>query len=460
VNNRNYGVWFGPAVGYQVVFQEYSAPATQSVWAQSTTALLPFVWYHVAATMSGNQATVYINGVQDGVATRTGTAVTTADPLTFGYAGFHTRYPGVLDDVRIYNRALSATEVAALAAGRYSGGGGGATFTLGADLNVNGTLAVDNGTLATATRSVTAAATDSSKIAYVNTGTLSINSGTSTLKGGLNVAGAGTLDLTGTATLAIGSGKSLAMDGTLKGSNTSATIKSVSGSYTFQVGSAATSTPTLNISGLAVKNTDTNGMWINANTGSVTTFTNFNNLAFSNGTAGGNLLQIYATSLNLVSNGCTFDASTTYTVKLVGDGFTVGSESTQTRALFGGATCSAGNCQANKSDDDSNNDGVPSTTTNPGGSVVQFVSNAPTDTAGTIEGFPTAAITRRTLRFTKPRRTWIWCTCVIPPERRNTRGPPPPPRRSWGRRAGPPRGPAGRRSTTSTSRSPLARSID
>jgi len=90
-----------------------------------------------------------------------------------------------------------------------------------------------------------------------------------------------------------------------------------------------------------------------------------------------------------VSNGCTFDASTTTTVKLVGDGFTSGVESTQTRAVFGGATCSAGSCQGTKSDNDSDNDGVPTAAS--GGAVVQFVSNAPTDTAGTIEGFPTAA---------------------------------------------------------------------
>ena len=48
------------------------------------------------------------------------------------------------------------------------------------------------------------------------------------------------------------------MDGTLNA--TSATIKGAAGSYAFQVGSTSTAAPTLNINGLAVQNTDANGM--------------------------------------------------------------------------------------------------------------------------------------------------------------------------------------------------------
>ena len=47
--------------------------------------------------------------------TRNITAPTTTDPVTFGYGGWNDYYPGVLDDVRIYNRALTADEIAGLA---------------------------------------------------------------------------------------------------------------------------------------------------------------------------------------------------------------------------------------------------------------------------------------------------------------------------------------------------------
>jgi hypothetical protein len=220
---RNYGVWTGPGIGYRVLFQQYNSAGAAILNFQSTTAIAGVTWYHVACTVSGTTGRIYINGVQEGSATRTGTPGTSTEALTFGYAGIHSRFPGALDDVRIYNRALSATEIAALAAGRYSGGGGGATFTLGADLTVNGTLAVDNGTLATGTRSLTAAATDSTKTAYVNAGVLNLGSGTATFNGGLIVQPQGTI--TGsTSAIILGAGKALGYydtSGTIEGFPTS-----------------------------------------------------------------------------------------------------------------------------------------------------------------------------------------------------------------------------------------------
>ena len=79
-------------------------------------------------------------------------------------------------------------------------------------------------------------------------------------------------------------GTALTIDGTLNATN--ATIQG-SSSYAFHVGSTATATPKLNINGLTVKNTDASGMLINANRAAgVTTFTRFDKVAFSNGTAG------------------------------------------------------------------------------------------------------------------------------------------------------------------------------
>src|SRR5206468_3383071 len=156
--------------------------------------------------------------------------------------------------------------------------------------------------------------------------------------------------------------------------------------------SVSGATPTLNISALTVTGLDSHGMWINANTGATTTFTEFDNLAFSNGT-GTQLLSIYAPTLNLASQGCTFDASTTYAIRLVGNGT---GDGTETRAVFGKTTCATntnGVCATSeKSDDDADNDGVADS---PGngvnlGAIVQFVPTALL-TTGTFRGFPTAA---------------------------------------------------------------------
>jgi hypothetical protein len=168
------------------------------------------------------------------------------------------------------------------------------------------------------------------------------------------------------------------------------------------VGSSSTATPTLNISGLAVKNTDTNGMYINTVAGSSTTFTQFDNLAFSNGT-GNYLLRIYATSLTLNGSGLSFDASTTSNIKLAGNGTGDG----ETRTYFG-ATCTNSPCEAYDADDD-NLPAVSGTAPGIAGdgtgensgdmAVAGWLSKSYGDTAGSIQGFPTNAFNWNTFAY-------------------------------------------------------------
>ena len=151
------------------------------------------------------------------------------------------------------------------------------------------------------------------------------------------------------------------------------------------MGSSATATPTLDITGLQVQGTDTNGMYINAVAGSSTTFTNFDNIAFSSGT-GNYLLRIYATSLALYGNGLTFDASTTSNLKLAGTGTGDG----ETRTYLG-ATCTNTPCESYDADDDSEPDGTGDTGALGDEAVAQWLHTAYDDTAGSIQGFPTTA---------------------------------------------------------------------
>jgi hypothetical protein len=81
-------------------------------------------WYHVVATWNGTTRTLYLNGVSDG--TPNSTAQARADVggnSAIGRLGsFDGHYfNGIIDDVRVYNRALSASEVAALYAGGTAG---------------------------------------------------------------------------------------------------------------------------------------------------------------------------------------------------------------------------------------------------------------------------------------------------------------------------------------------------
>src|SRR4029079_4663473 len=139
-------------------------------------------------------------------------------------------------------------------------------------------------------------------------------SATQTFSGGLTVGAAGTLTLaSSTSSAQIGANKTLTINATLNASNTGAAIScATSGSkYTFQMGTTAISTPTINITGLQVKDLLTGGMPVNTKTSSTHTFPAFDNVAFSNGTSGSSLLTIYSKTLSLSSTGCTFDAGAT-----------------------------------------------------------------------------------------------------------------------------------------------------
>ena len=76
-------------------------------------------WEHVAVVFDGTDRELFVNGVSRGSYATTGGGVTDDgdDPLWFGGMDYHGQYfKGSLDDIRIYNEALSASEVAALAA--------------------------------------------------------------------------------------------------------------------------------------------------------------------------------------------------------------------------------------------------------------------------------------------------------------------------------------------------------
>ena len=79
-------------------------------------------WQYVSGTYDGNIMRLYINGVSvavQGYAGGVGVPASFSNNIgTLGLSpGTYFNYLGPLDDFRIYNRALSASEIAALYAG-------------------------------------------------------------------------------------------------------------------------------------------------------------------------------------------------------------------------------------------------------------------------------------------------------------------------------------------------------
>ena len=76
-------------------------------------AVPPNAWTHVAATYDGTQLRVYRNGIEVGSTRASGSIVRSTKPLWLGRGAKGDALSGVLDEVRVYNRALQAAELAA-----------------------------------------------------------------------------------------------------------------------------------------------------------------------------------------------------------------------------------------------------------------------------------------------------------------------------------------------------------
>lgn len=73
-------------------------------------------WTHLAATYDGSSQRLFINGVQVGSRSQTGTISVSANPLRIGGSTVLARrhFKGLIDEVRVHNRALNAKEIAAM----------------------------------------------------------------------------------------------------------------------------------------------------------------------------------------------------------------------------------------------------------------------------------------------------------------------------------------------------------
>lgn len=117
-----------------------------SAYASASTSVLTTDWTHVAATYDGSTSVIYINGTPEdtdnhGVSLDTNNHVVSIGARQSGGADYDYAIDGLIDDVRIYSRALSSTEVGELAAGNHTtatwDGSSSDDFETAANWNIN-----------------------------------------------------------------------------------------------------------------------------------------------------------------------------------------------------------------------------------------------------------------------------------------------------------------------------------
>ena len=117
-----FSVWDG-TLGYQLVINKVTATTGNLLgWSDTGHSVIGVnvlnanIWYHVAGVWDGTNNYLYVNGVFDTSAARTFRASTLDSQIGIqanGAGGTGTSFPwkGNIDDVRIYNRPLSALDV-------------------------------------------------------------------------------------------------------------------------------------------------------------------------------------------------------------------------------------------------------------------------------------------------------------------------------------------------------------
>jgi hypothetical protein len=115
---RNFGLWQAPDGDNRLLFQQYDAGGRPVIDLFSPAATELNRWYHLVVVVRVSYVALYVNGELAAQGTRNGDPGLAADPLTFGHAGFHTFWAGQVDDVRLYDRALSMSEIVYLCSGQ------------------------------------------------------------------------------------------------------------------------------------------------------------------------------------------------------------------------------------------------------------------------------------------------------------------------------------------------------
>lgn len=121
-NSPSYGIQRWPDSLGGVCGAALNLSSNHNYYFGGSTKITTDTWHHIALSWTSGSGKIYLDGSQDGsTSTQTGTLYYDGGALDFGRIVFsnNTYYGAVsMRDVRIYNRVLSAAEIAAIAAGR------------------------------------------------------------------------------------------------------------------------------------------------------------------------------------------------------------------------------------------------------------------------------------------------------------------------------------------------------
>ena len=106
-SNRTYGLWYHVNAN-NFLYQRYG-PSSMNI--NITKSVVLNEWYHMVGTSSGSNHALYVNGVNVGTASNSGSFYSTTDPYKVGYGNIHLTHIGNVSNCRIYNRGLSEAEV-------------------------------------------------------------------------------------------------------------------------------------------------------------------------------------------------------------------------------------------------------------------------------------------------------------------------------------------------------------
>ena len=109
-----YGQGYSGSTGNQIVFHDSDG---SSLWYDcvSPTNLNPNQWYHVCVTDSGGSIRIYLNGDPDWSSDEGYGIPSGIDaPIWVGRTHYRAYFNGLMDDLRVYNRALGGEEIAEL----------------------------------------------------------------------------------------------------------------------------------------------------------------------------------------------------------------------------------------------------------------------------------------------------------------------------------------------------------
>ena len=106
-DDRTFGIWYWVDGG---ILWQRTGGTNPNMYSTSPK-LTVGSWTYVAATTSGTSHALYLNGVSIGTATAAGPWTASGQPITVGYAGFHTYTNSSISGVKLYTRGLTAAEI-------------------------------------------------------------------------------------------------------------------------------------------------------------------------------------------------------------------------------------------------------------------------------------------------------------------------------------------------------------